>query len=439
MKNTVKEVSDVVDTEMLIEDMQRKIAAAELRRARLSRGMVHTQDGRACVTEEMSGMRWIDQMEKIARRIADRDGSATKMVKHTGLGGRGELRCVLTPLGEAIWELCKEAVPLMEQLYPGCQSKDWRGPEGHHPERQGSKKQGVEDPLLLQPPSVDENPEEADEPEGATTGFNPYISVLLRACQNLRSLLGRHGYVTLDVNQRFVRNAAERLVRFVRRVCHSKRFRYLENNYVRKGQENLESCCEYVAKAFWDYSKLLIIRVDLYFLPDAKGWADTLEASESFRRFRRALREGRIVPDVKAWICRRENGFRRGMHMHVFVAIDGHKHRDAFAYSKMICDAWVERYSAGHGSCFNCWARRFDYDLNCLGLVHISNREMLMGIREALRYMTKGACQVTTGYKRNLWKGIKRLSWSVIKRGAPRKLGHDMALVNEIIGCEAFR
>ena len=414
MNNTVKVKSQVVDIEKLNEDMEREIAASELRYQRWSRGMVHLGDGKVRVTEEMSGMHWVDLMEKVAKRIATTDEGATKIAK-TISGSRrvSGVSYQLTPLGRDIWGVCKEAVPRMELLYPGCRLKE------SHP---------------LQPVDPGLKPNEDAQSNEVTANLNPYLAVMLRACQRAKPTLREYGQDSLDVNQRVVRLALERLLAIVRRVCRSRRFKYVEGNYTRNEPERLRSCCQYMAAAFAECSKLLIMRVDLYFLPEHKGWANTLTASKSLRRFLRALREDRIVPDVKAWVCKRENAFRRGIHLHLLVAMDGHKHREAATFSKMIGEAWVDRFSDGHGSYFNCWARRHEYALNGLGLVHVSDRKMLMGLREALRYMTKTSCHMTTGYRRNLWKGIMRRSWKAVKRGAPRKPEHDMSLVNEILG-----
>lgn len=414
MKKAVEETPYVSDIEKMNEDMEREIAASELRYQRWSRGMVHLGDGKVRVTEEMSGMHWVDMMEKVAKRIATTDEGATKVA--TTISGSRRVSGVsyqLTPLGRDIWGVCKEAVPRMELLYPGCRLKE------SHP---------------LQPVDPVLKPNEAAQSNEVSANFNPYLAVMLRACQRAKLTFCQFGNENLDVNQRVVRLALERLLRFARRVYRSKRFKYVENNYRRNEREGLRSCCQYLATTFAEHSKPLIMRVDLYILPEDKKWADTVQAEKCVRRFLRALREDRIVPDVEAWVCKRENGFRRGIHLHLLVAMDGHKHREAATFSKMIGEAWVNRFSDGHGSYFNCWARRHEYALNGLGLVHLSDRKMLTGLREALRYMTKTSCHVTTGYKRNLWKGIMRRSWKAVKRGAPRKPEHDMSLVNEILG-----
>jgi hypothetical protein len=233
-----------------------------------------------------------------------------------------------------------------------------------------------------------------------------------------------------------IHDALEQLVRLVRRVSRSQKFKYHESNFTRNERAGLQSCCQYIATGFSEHSKLLFLRVDLYFLPDHKGWANTLQAQLCVKRFLRALRESRVVPDVKRWICKRENAFRRGIHLHLMVALDGHKHRDAANLSQKIGEAWVRQYSGGKGSYFNCYGRKDEYKFNGLGLVHVSDREKLLGVREAIKYMTKGSCQVTTGYARNLWRGIMRVPSNQLKLGAPRKAENVICAVKEILGFE---
>jgi len=78
--------------------------------------------------------------------------------------------------------------------------------------------------------------------------------------------------------------------------------------------------------------------------------------------------------------------------------------------------------------------RRFEYKYNALGSVNVRDLRMLLGIREAIRYLVKGDGFVMTGHKRNLTKGIMPSRRQQPKRGAPRKASNDMSLVNEILG-----
>lgn len=194
------------------------------------------------------------------------------------------------------------------------------------------------------------------------------------------------------------------------------------------------SCCDYVRGLFCEHSKLLVLRVDLYYLPDDKGWADEEAAQRGVRKFRRDLRLGRVVPGLVGSICKRENGFRRGMHYHWLVFLDGHRHRDAANLSKMIGEYWIDRCTGDEkmGQYFNCYTIRDSYALNGLGAVHANDREKLMGIREAIRYITKPTHQLKTGYDRNLFRG-KMPNLVGPKRGAPRK-DHGLLVIDEILG-----
>jgi len=163
--------------------------------------------------------------------------------------------------------------------------------------------------------------------------------------------------------------------------------------------------------------------------------ADVRLAEKCLKRYLRDLDEGRIVPDVLRRICKRECGFDRGMHYHLLVALDGHRHQNACHMSKLLGERWLKKCGPLRSSYFNCYVRRHHYKYNALGSVHLSDWRMLMGIKEAIKYLVKGDGHVMTGHKRNLMRGnMKKQSGSKSKRGAPRKVGHDMILVDEILG-----
>jgi hypothetical protein len=147
-----------------------------------------------------------------------------------------------------------------------------------------------------------------------------------------------------------------------------------------------------------------------------------------------ALAESRVVANVNRRICETEPGVDRCIHNHALVAMDGRKHQSASAFTRMLGEAWVKRYGPLRASYFNCYVRRHLFKYNALGSVHMSDPRMLMGIKEAIKYMVKGDGFVMTGHKRNLWRGNLRSGWQQPKRGAPRKACNDMSIVNEILG-----
>jgi len=395
------------------EDLEKAVAASERKYQRLSKAFVHKADGKACATDDGDCLLWIERMETIAKRIAQGDEEATQLRgNRVRESWHSSSNYKLTSLGRAVCNLCRGPVPMIERTCPSSRYK------GRY--------------ATSTIPSANEH--DVAHSDSAGVRFNPYITVVLRACQRAMPALRPCGIFDPDVSNERTRNKLDWLIRFVRRVCRSERFKRLEDNRIRLQRKDLRSCCRYMASGFAQHSSQLVLRVDLYIRPDHKAWGDTRLAEQCIRRYLRALAESRIVPNVTRWICKRERGFDRGIHYHVLVAMNGHKHQSACAFSKMLGEAWIKRCGPLRATYFNCYVRRHDYEFNALGSVHISDQRMLMGIREAIRYMVKGDGYVMTGYKRNLWRGIMPKADQQPKRGAPRKVGHDMSFVNQILG-----
>lgn len=399
----------------LTQAVEKEIERLEKNYQHRSKRFVHINEDRVVATYEQDCLIELERMETLARRITHRNELPTKLVKQcTPTGTVIGLAHELTYLGKAIWTLCQSGVPLLELE---CPSSRYKG----------------EYSAPVPPwPVIDE----LADTSAMTAQFNPFITVMLRACQRAIPTLRAyddHGH-TIDVNNERIRRKLHWLVRFVRRVAKTKDFKQLEVDRIRLEKQNFERCCQYLASAFAKCSTLLVLRVDLYIRQTHNTWADTRLAEQCMERYLRALDEGRIVPDLKRRIWKRECGFNRGVHYHLLVALDGHKHQSASALTRLLGETWVKRCGPLRASYFNCYARRHEYRYNGLGSVHISDWKMLMGIRCAIRYMVKGDGYVMTGFRRNLRKGNIPKNQSQPKRGAPRKEGHDMSLVDAILG-----
>lgn len=225
-------------------------------------------------------------------------------------------------------------------------------------------------------------------------------------------------------------------VDFVRRECRSQAFQNDLNDHEHKERDNFRSACDYITDLFERHSRLLVLRIDLYFRPDAKVWGYGIAANEALTNYLRALRSGRIVPGYLGFIIKRENGISRGMHYHLMVLLDGHLHRGAYHLTQRMGKAWIKRVGEDKGSYFNCYAKKDRYRYNGLGLVHVSNVEKVLGIRIALWYMSKqdSELKVDGSKVKNFWR-----SWKIRgdgNRGAPRKNGDGMNMVRRLLGGE---
>jgi hypothetical protein len=395
--------NDVTD-----ENSERIIEDGEGQHERIAKGMWHTAAGKAIATEDHDWQMHLKRFERTAKRLAtSEDAVVTTFNSVHGFAYK------LTALGRDVRALCVNALPLVERAEPGFTLK------GHSFRKADGTMAGVAE----------------DEPYTVIHAIpNPHITLMLRACMQIAEKLSDFPVAEwANVNEPNVRAAFEQAAKFVRRICKSKRFKTVLGNHQRSEQKNLKSCLDYVTSLLEQHSKLLTLRIDLYIHPEHHAWSASDRAEWCIRQYLRALREGRIIgPDVKGWIVKREGGFYRGIHFHLMVFLDGHKHQDGHVYSQQLGDAWKNRFSDGKGTFFNCWALRKKYAYNALGVVHISDRIMLTGIRIAVAYMTKEDCALEAGRSRNLRRGITIGLADKPKPGAPRKAENDLSIVKSV-------
>lgn len=402
----------VDDIDVQMRDAWHQIAETERNYHIASKRCLHDADGNTSISDESECLMWVAALEHLAKRISNSERNLIKVHRRPRPMWKHVSRTYsLTSLGNAVWQLCCTGIPLIEIASPSSRYKE----------------------CYSRPTAPCAKHEDLAQTASMVTRFNPYITVMLRACQKAMPAIRHADGMVIDLSSEKVRKRIEWIARFVRRCCRSPRFKRMESNRIRLERENLVSCCHYLAEGFQEHTRQLILRVDLYIRPTHHTMADVRLAEKCLERYLRDLDEGRIVPDVLRRICKRECGFDRGMHYHLLVALDGHKHQNACHLSQLLGEKWLKKCGPLRSSYFNCYTRRYEYKYNALGLVHLSDWRMLMGIREAIRYIVKGDGFVMTGHKRNLMHGNMKDSGSQPKRGAPRRNGNDMSLVNRIL------
>jgi hypothetical protein len=265
--------------------------------------------------------------------------------------------------------------------------------------------------------------------------FNPWIRVMVAALRRWHpghrfDLMASRIHISAEDQKRL-----DQVTSFVRGICQSHAFDRKLQDERRLALQNYRSACNYMISLFARYSRLLIVRVDLYYTGDGREEAWTVEAHDSFERFVRMLRCGRIVPDVLGYLTSREAGAERGIHFHMLVVMDGHKYRDADGYTRKIGERWVKDYAGpGGGTYYNCYARRHEHEFNGLGQVHLSDWRKLIGLRRAMLYMTKAEYLIKPKGcgEKNFRRGL--VKFAGVKLGAPRQPGHEMSTVWRILG-----
>lgn len=281
-----------------------------------------------------------------------------------------------------------------------------------------------------------------ESPEELTKGrrLSPFLKLALHLAYKweprLRYFTNKNGL--LRVSEDYPRRMLSHIVSVIRRACNSKIFRQLANNDTRNAKENYLSCAKCMLQVFRVHARPLVLRVDLYFEGDAKILSESTSAGKAYNKFMRHLSEGKLLPDVLWYAGKRENGLERRIHFHVLVVMDGDKHRQAYNLIEKLGRFWVSECvgSPALASHKNCWERKNEYKHNCLGLLHYTDEDMLLGLRKALQYICKEGSHILVGegMGRNLRKGqAPKLPALGKRRGAPRRHGNDVSAAEGIL------
>lgn len=237
--------------------------------------------------------------------------------------------------------------------------------------------------------------------------------------------------------EEYPRRMMAHIVRVIRRVCSTKKFKRRIAGMDRQYLENYKACAKYFLSLLREHARLLTLRVDLYLEAEGKEAAREGEIEVALEKFIRNLRQSRITPHVLGYIIKREDAYDRGIHLHVMVMIDGHKHFRSYKLAEIIRLYWIHSCvgSPTFGSGFNCYLRKDSYLYNGIGLVHYTDGNMLRGVRDMLHYLTKtdGHFLVPKSFGKNLRKGQTPDSGAAKRGGALRKLGTDMSEAERIL------
>lgn len=265
--------------------------------------------------------------------------------------------------------------------------------------------------------------------------FHPVVSVMLGAVIRWSepiNMWGESSQSRLEGESLEPIEAMNAFVDFVRSVCASQAFRNLLHDHDQQAEDNFRSGCDFAYWLYGRFSRLTILRIDLYCRPDARGYGYSAIANAAITKYLRGLRRDKQIPGYLGCIIKRENGISRGVHFHLMVFLNGHEQKSAWYLTQHLGHAWMKRMGAAKGSFFNCYAQKDRYRFNGLGLVHISDLEKLIGLRVALWYMSKQDCslKVDDSKVRNFWRSPIRGKRS--GRGAPRRNG--LELVERALG-----
>lgn len=171
----------------------------------------------------------------------------------------------------------------------------------------------------------------------------------------------------------------------------------------------LKSVVTYIDDLFVDYSKLLVVRVDLGYQACE---ADKITFERAHRDIQRFINRrkwhacfkhciGYVIGRERGTSSIKENGGNgRGYHFHCFILFDGQKEKNGVELAKQVIDYWQNRIVNSPRTpneeriktwfC-NCNARESDYRYNGIGMVSHSDELKRWNMIFAMIYLTKNS------------------------------------------------
>ena len=265
--------------------------------------------------------------------------------------------------------------------------------------------------------------------------FHPIPTVMFRAMRRHATALAQrvpHG--TSIVIDPGTLHLLDRLLRFVRRVSRTWKFINALRECEQQAESNFASARDFIIGLAKDHSKLLILRIDLYWRPGH----DIARGRDHIKKFLRWLRSEKCektLPAYLGFIIKEESGLIRGMHWHVFVVADGNLQCRAGYLTRQLGDEWARRTGQGRGCYHNCYSKRARYQANGLGVMGLYDWEKMLGLRRALFYITKRDCilMVNNDKTKHFWRSPDKPGQAT-RRGRPRASQDSLRLLKRMLG-----
>ena len=167
-------------------------------------------------------------------------------------------------------------------------------------------------------------------------------------------------------------------------------------------RKNYRNSVKWLGKYFNTYSKLLVLRLDLYYKYDISELTNTSPDFNSPRhnvhclmtikadveRLLGDFRSDPILKEIIGYYLKFEHGPYKGQHVHCIFLLDGHDHQKDVKWAENIGQHWV-KLTNGRGTYHNCNRNSSDYKYPCTGTIAYDDHEKIHNLCRCLAYLTK--------------------------------------------------
>jgi len=235
--------------------------------------------------------------------------------------------------------------------------------------------------------------------------FHPYVSEFVKnaldcnlrsAIEHQRSLKKTNNLYRMGVDYEVMFDVIIRMKTFVKQLLEiTGSFEFKEFIYKaqRTANKNREGMMRYIDSLFEHYSRLVVIRLDLYEDGpimnlngiEMKYW----QAKYDFKHLLNNARMNSLFDDMVGYIWSLEYGPERGFHYHLIMFFDGSQVRDDVYLAWQIGDYWKVVITDGRGSYWNCNAEKKTYPNLGIGMIHHIDVEKINYLKQAAAYLIK--------------------------------------------------
>lgn len=184
----------------------------------------------------------------------------------------------------------------------------------------------------------------------------------------------------------------------LREDIRSPRYRTLIHRRNRRCKENITSCKKYIAELRDQYSRLIVLRIDVSYRKEVCGTVSYDEFSAHLDSLSMNRRDNSIFKGFVGYVRKLEWGQSKGPHAHFLMFFDGSvRWPSAHAYiAQQICDYW-RKLTGGKGCAYNCNSELHKYQFPAIGCLHRSDDQKYDALDKIISYQCKDE-QCNTDY-----------------------------------------
>lgn len=223
--------------------------------------------------------------------------------------------------------------------------------------------------------------------------YGPHLRLFQQACYDVgvehSPLVGIVSFDEETSQYRDYSDTINLLTDRIRQLTRERSYRRRRDDARYQQRQQSREVAEYVDQILDRYATTLVIRVDLYYRSVAQARLRVEQVFADLQRLIRSRERNPIFEHEIGYICRVEQGERRGYHIHAAFFFNGAMVRGDIYMGQQIGALW-EQITRGRGSYNNCNQDKDQYGDECgIGMIHRRDERTRGNVHRTMSYLVK--------------------------------------------------